>query len=278
LTGLILWARIQLKKTAGAWIDCEHIPFVNLNHFFELSRDSDARYEYTVAWVDCVSAEGKAGRGIFIRGNPSAEKTAEIKKIKTASAFRIPADAPPFLMNRWTMGLMNEGYFRLQSAKKEKSTMSYEPFFFPLDSLDDWNRLYGREGFLQYQFVLPDGTESAMARVFQKITDSGLGSFLAVLKRFGNRPSPGLLSFPKQGTTLALDFPNRGAKVFELLNELDAIVAGAGGAVYPAKDARMSAGNFRRFFPQWEAFSQHIDPKFSSDLWKRVTAAQEVKV
>lgn len=272
LTGLILWVRIQLKKTASVWIDTEHLPFMNLNRFFELSRDSDERYEYTVAWVDCVSGEGKAGRGIFIRGNPSFDKTSEIKKTKPAVAFRIPFDAPSFLLNRVTMGLMNEGYFRLQSAKKEKAVMHYEPFFFPLDGLEDWNRLYGRDGFLQYQFVLPDGDEGAIGEVFQKINRSGMGSFLAVLKRFGNVPSPGMLSFPKQGTTLALDFPNGGPKVFELLNALDEIVVRAGGAVYPGKDARMSATHFRKFFPQWEEFRQHIDPKFSSDFWKRVTA------
>lgn len=270
LTGLILWARIQLKRTSSLWIDSEHLAFMDLNGFFELSRDSDESFEYTVAWVDCVSGGGKAGRGIFIRGNTTEDYVQDIKKRKTAATLRVPFDVPSCLLNSSTMGIMNEGYFRLQSAKKMKSRMHYDSFFFPLDCVEDWNRLYGRAGFIQYQFVLPEGAEKAMAEVFNQITRSGLGSFLAVLKRFGSRPSPGMLSFPKQGITLALDFPNSGRQVFELLRSLDDIVAASGGSVYPAKDARMSAESFRKFFPQWEAFSQYIDPNFSSDFWKRV--------
>lgn len=275
LTGLILWARIQLKKMRTPWLDVEHLPFVNLHGFLSLCQDSDSKYEYTVAWLDCVSGNAKAGRGIFIRGNPSDSQKTSMPMGESQGSFKMPVDAPPFLLNRHTMGLMNEAYFRLQSRKKDTVLMGYEPFFFPLDKVHDWNRFYGRAGFLQYQFVLPEGAESVLQEIFDKIVRSGLGSFLAVLKRFGDKVSPGLLSFPMKGLTLALDFPIHGTAVFELLSSLDELVAQAGGAVYPAKDARMSAQNFRLFFPKWEAFSRTIDPKFSSDFWKRV-AAQKV--
>ena len=271
LTGLILWARLSLKKVPGPWMEVEHTPFTNLKGFFEWSDDSDEKYEYTVAWVDCVSGAGKAGRGIFIRGNHSAKPASETKQVKPDFTFRMPVDAPAFLLNRKTIGLMNEVYFKIQSAKKGKTVMGYAPFFFPLDSIQDWNRFYGRAGFLQYQLILPEASEGALGEVFQQITRSGLGSFLAVLKRFGGTVSPGLLSFPKRGTTLALDFAIHGRPVFDLIASLDEIVAAAGGSVYPAKDACMSPENFRRFFPRWEEFSHSVDPKFCSDFWKRIT-------
>ncbi|MBV9228116.1 MAG: FAD-binding oxidoreductase, partial [Chloroflexi bacterium] len=135
-----------------------------------------------------------------------------------------------------------------------------------------WNRLYGKSGFLQYQFVVPfsDGHE-AMREILGRIRHSGEGSFLTVLKQFGDIQSPGMLSFPRPGLTLALDFSYQGQKTLRLLEELDSIVLQAGGVIYPAKDARMSAENFKAFYPRWKEFAQYIDPKFSSSFWRRVT-------
>ena len=135
--------------------------------------------------------------------------------------------------------------------------------------------MYGRKGFYQYQCVIPEDREgTAVRRLLSAIARSGEGSFLAVLKHFGNLSSPGLLSFPRPGITLALDFPNRGEKTLSLFNRLDEIVASSGGAVYPAKDARMSGKSFRRFFPKWEEFLRFKDPGLSSDFWRRVTIGE----
>jgi len=143
--------------------------------------------------------------------------------------------------------------------------------FFPLDAVADWNRIYGPRGFLQYQCVVPPAqSEAAVGEMLQWIAAGGDGSFLAVLKVFTERPAAGILSFPRAGTTLALDFPNRGGATFDLLERLDDIVAGAGGAVYPAKDARLRGDRFRSYFPRWQEMLPHVDPRFSSGFWRRV--------
>ena len=139
------------------------------------------------------------------------------------------------------------------------------------------NRMYGKRGFLQYQFVVPfeDGFTS-MREILGRIRRSGEGSFLTVLKTFGDIQSPGMLSFPRPGLTLALDFAYGGQKTLQLLDELDAIVRESGGAVYPAKDARMSAENFQAFFPKWREFARYVDPHFSSSFWRRVSFSEKL--
>jgi hypothetical protein len=148
----------------------------------------------------------------------------------------------------------------------------YEPFFYPLDAILEWNRIYGPRGFFQYQCVLPgnDG-RSAVREVLERITASGEGSFLAVMKIFGDLDSPGILSFPQSGVTLAIDFPNRGRRTLSLLDQLDEVVRAAGGRVYPAKDARMSAESFDHYYPQWRELLPYTDPILSSSFWRRVT-------
>jgi FAD/FMN-containing dehydrogenase len=151
------------------------------------------------------------------------------------------------------------------------SPQHLRPWLFPLDGIRDWNRMYGPHGFLQYQCVLPpEAARDGVHELLERISISGTGSFLAVLKQFGSIRSPGLLSFPRSGTTFALDFANRGRVTFKLLDRLDDVVAAAGGAVYPAKDARMSGDRFRRYFPAWKQFEAFIDPAFSSGFWRRV--------
>ena len=154
--------------------------------------------------------------------------------------------------------------------------MDYSRFFFPLDRIRDWNRLYGRRGFLQYQCVVPPAhAPEVIQRILHEVSRSRSASFLAVLKNFGDRTSPGMLSFPRPGSTLALDLPQRGDRTFALLDRLDAIVREAGGAVYPAKDARMSAETFQSYFPNWQAFAGLVDPVFSSSFWRRVTTGEQ---
>ncbi|MDB6103719.1 MAG: FAD-binding oxidoreductase, partial [Gammaproteobacteria bacterium] len=156
-------------------------------------------------------------------------------------------------------------------GNRRHARIEYAPFFYPLDGILHWNRLYGPHGLYQYQCVIPGAAgPEAMTHLLQTIARSRLGSFLAVLKLFGPLSSPGMLSFPREGITLALDFPNRGERLARLFSELDAIVREAGGRLYPAKDGRMPGSLFRSGFPRWQEFSQYIDPRCSSTFWRRV--------
>jgi FAD/FMN-containing dehydrogenase len=270
LTGLILWAELRLKRIPGPQIAMERIRFSCLSEFLQLSAD-DQKYEYTVAWIDCLARGRALGRGIFMRGDHVAGSVG--KQGNGNPAISVPFDLPSGLINRASTAVFNTLYYHAQVRNTRRRTISYDPFFFPLDAIGAWNRLYGRKGFLQYQCVTSGDSGNAIAELLDQVARSTETPSLAVLKRFGPVPSPGLLSFPRPGITLAIDFAMRGATTLRLLERLDHIVADTGGAVYPAKDARMSAANFRRFFPRWESFASQIDPKFSSSFWRRVTAA-----
>ena len=271
LTGLITWAEIQLKPIVHRALQAETIQFYDLEEFFTLSAESDAPYEYTMAWLDCNSKGSSFGRGIFFRGNHVAAENAP-KTWKVAKrSLTMPIDLPGFVLNRHSVAAFNFLYYHQQSQKSVAKLVDYNPFFYPLDAVLRWNRLYGKQGFLQYQCVVPYTDHRIIAAIIQKIVDSGMGSFLAVLKTFGQVASPGMLSFPKAGVTLALDFPIKGAQTFELLEYLDDMVVEANGRVYPCKDARMSPKNFKHYYPQWETFAQQVDPRFSSSFWRRVT-------
>lgn len=268
LTGLILSAELRLVRVPGAGVTVQRVRFSNLDGFFELSLE-DAQYEYTVAWVDCLAGGRKLGRGVYMRGD-HAEFSGPPPSPRSGRKLRIPVDAPSGLLNRWTLGAFNAVYYHRAPRIPKHSVVPYTAFFFPLDVVKDWNRLYGRPGFLQYQCVLPESEPDVLRTILQRIGGSGEPAGLAVLKRFGGSKRVGLLSFPRPGFTLAVDFAFRGRSTLALLDELDAIVRDAGGAVYPAKDARMSAESFRDFFPEWEEFRRHVDPRFSSSFWRRV--------
>ena len=270
LTGAILWADIQLRPIANSAIAGETIRFPHLDAFFDWSSESDRDYEYTVAWIDCLARGKSLGRGLFMRGNHAAPQ--ENLPTPRRKARRFPVDPPFPLVNILSLRAFNSLYYRKQLASVQRTLMHYEPFFYPLDGIHHWNRLYGRRGFLQYQCVVPpECAKESLRALLDTIAKARSGSFLAVLKVFGNRASPGLLSFPRPGATLALDFANQGRRTLDLLNRLDQIVAPADGAVYPAKDARMSGEHFRQYFPRWEEFQSHIDTLFSSSFWRRVT-------
>ena len=275
LTGLITWVEFTLKPIRSAKIERETIKFSSLSEFLELTEDSDERYEYTVAWIDSLARGRHLGRGFFFRGNHATDADGALKPGRR-SGLSVPVYAPNFVLGPWSVRGFNTLYYRRQTRKVVTDSVHYDPFFYPLDSVGNWNRLYGKRGFLQYQFVVPveRGLE-ATRHVLSRIAASGEGSFLAVLKVFGGAPAPGLLSFPMPGFTLALDFAQRGNATFSLLNRLDRVVAEYGGRVYPAKDARMSAESFDTFYPRWREFAQFIDPAFSSSFWRRVTAGAE---
>lgn len=271
LTGLITWAELRLAPIPGPGIAMESIRFPGLDAFFELAAEDHA-FEYTVAWVDCLARGRRLGRGIYLRGDHVAYDAAVPSPLRPAR-LTVPVDAPGGLLNRVTLGLFNEAYYRRQLGARRRTVLPYPPFFFPLDGLGDWSRLYGSRGFVQYQCVVPDLADGAPIRtIIERIAGSGEPASLAVLKRFGSARSPGMLSFPREGITLAVDFAMRGRPTLALLDELDAVVRSAGGAVYPAKDARMSPESFRAFFPGLERFRPHQDPKFSSSFWRRVDA------
>jgi FAD/FMN-containing dehydrogenase len=274
LTGLIAWAEIRLKRIRSACLDVETIRFGNLEEFFSLSAESDRDFEYTVAWVDCFSGGDSLGRGLFMRANHAETGPLDGSGPGRPSArqMTIGFDAPEFLLNDSFMKFFNGLYFRRQREMRSRKRSPYEPFFYPLDAVGQWNRLYGKRGFFQYQCVLPTGGDREAARdILKTVTESSPGVYLAVLKIFGDVKSPGTLSFPRPGLTLALDIPNRGKPAFALMDRLDTIVRNARGAVYPAKDARMSADSFEAYFPQWHDFSRYVDPGFSSSFWRRVT-------
>jgi FAD/FMN-containing dehydrogenase len=269
LTGVITCAEIALKKISGPFIDLETIPFDALSEFVTLSNDSDQTFEYTVAWVDCVSQ--KDTRGIFFRGNHSSKAGAAPL---TGRSARVPFAFPDWVLNRHTMKLFNSAYYARHALGNRRSVVSYQPFFYPLDTVSQWNLIYGKRGFLQFQCVIPEDSFAAFQELLDLIARSRMASFLAVMKRFGTVPSAGMLSFPRPGLTLTLDFAMRGNATLRLLDELYKVVVKSAGAVYPAKDAGMSRDAFEVSFPNWREFQEFIDPKLSSSFWRRVTGAR----
>ena len=269
LTGVIAWADIQLRRVAGPWIDADLVPFDSLSAFLDLTRGSDGKFEYTVAWLDCFA--GKNPRGIFFRGNHSAETE---RRPRPKRGPKLPFALPAWLLNRYTVKAFNTAYYQAHTNKKGSSLVAHDSFFYPLDSVRQWNLLYGKQGFLQYQCVIPETNFEAIGELLDRIARSGMGSFLGVLKQFGSAPPAGMLSFPRPGLTLALDFAMRGERTLQLMRSLDEVVLESGGALYPAKDARMSPALFEASFPRWRSFVPCIDPKMSSSFWRRVTEAQ----
>ncbi|WP_088188474.1 FAD-binding oxidoreductase [Desulfosporosinus sp. FKA] len=269
LTGLITWAEIQLIPVNNPWILAQSRRFSSLDEFWEINSEAEHRWPYTVAWYDCLSAGRGQGRGVYISGQHAAET--DKFPPRHPKSLRFPFDPSFSLINPLSLRLINTVYYH-KPIKDMPSLSHYEPFFYPLDGVLDWNRIYGKKGFFQYQCILPpEDAQDGIKAMSKKIAASGQGSFLAVLKTFGNIPSRGLMSFARPGVTLALDFPNHGQTTLRLFKELDAIVSEAQGVLNPSKDARMSAQMFKSGFPRWEQFADFIDPKFSSSFWRRVT-------
>lgn len=269
LTGLIVAAEIQLRRVAGPWLEMETLPYANLEEFFQLADASEAGWEHTVSWIDCISG---GGRGLFMRANPRANADAPPGLHAPAGRQRSMPFVPPVsLVNRLSLGPFNTAYFNLKKRQAGKSSVHYESFFYPLDNLLEWNRMYGPKGFFQYQSVVPRAVgRDAVGAMLDAIARCGDGSFLAVLKTFGERQPVGMMSFPQPGVTLALDFPNRGARTLQLFERLDAIVREAGGRIYLAKDARMPRELFEAGYPRLAEFLQYRDPGMSSAMSRRL--------
>ncbi|HEX3380867.1 MAG TPA: FAD-binding oxidoreductase [Paraburkholderia sp.] len=269
MTGLIIWAEIQLMPVGSSQLEVTSRRFANLDEFFTLAERLDPLHEYSVAWVDCQSRDAALGRGIFMVADHASDGRLEVERRKTRT---MPFTAPIPLFNRLTLRAFNELYYRRQKADEVKSIATYDAYFYPLDSVLEWNRIYGRAGFQQYQCVIPvAAAHDATRAILDAISRSGTGSFLAVLKRCGDIQSPGLLSFPLEGTSLALDFPQRDTSNRKLFERLDAIVRESGGRMYPAKDAHMSGEDFRASYPRWEQVEALRDPALLSRFWERTT-------
>lgn len=272
LTGLITWVELQLRPIVSSAIEVEVIKTRHFDEFLELSRESDKSFEHTVCWIDCLSPRQSLGRGLFMRGNHCPDRRQGLK-VHGDPRVTVPISMPFNPLSKPALKAFNTGYYHKQQARAVKSLQSYDSFFYPLDGIGDWNRLYGKRGFYQYQFVIPFANcRQPMLEILEKISAAGLGSFLGVLKVFGNSENEGMLSFPREGVTLALDFPNEGKATLDLFRQLDQIVVASGGRLYPAKDARMSAELFRSGYEvALQKFEEFKDPRFSSSFWRRVT-------
>ena len=264
LTGHVTRLEMRLMPVAGQAIMARTVPFGDLAGYFDIAAGEADTHEYAVAWLDQMSA---SGRGLFFLGDHAEGNGSRPRNKWTPSVpFRPPVSA----INRLSLRLFNTAYRLAKSRKAGPALEASDPFFFPLDAVKNWNRLYGPRGLFQHQSVLPEDTaREAIAAMLALTRRAGQASFLTVLKRFGTVRSPGLMSFPRAGHTLTLDFPNLGSKTLKLLNDLDAIVVGAGGAVNPYKDARMSAESFAAGFPVWKDLEALRDPAFCSDFWAR---------
>lgn len=267
LTGIITWVKLQLMPIQSSLIDVMQIRFNNIHEFFSLSSELDHSYEYSVAWIDCLAKKNALGRGILSVGNHTKNG---VLRTSNKRKFKVPFTPAVSLMNNLSVKIFNQLYFAAHSNKKY--SIDYDTFFYPLDSILDWNKIYGPKGFQQYQCVIPlNHAEAVLKDILNAITNSNKGSFLSVMKRCGNIKSPGLLSFPIPGISFALDFSENYSHHQKLFEYLDAIVHETGGRLYPAKDAHMAGNDFRKAYPHWQQLELMRDPALLSTFWKRVT-------
>lgn len=268
LTGIIVSAKFKLKNIESVYIRQESIKAGNLDEIFKLFDESET-WTYNVAWIDCLQLGKNIGRSIMMRGEHAfahelPEKLKENKlKIKSSFQPTVPFYFPNFILNNLTVKIFNWLFYNKQRSKELKNFINYEKFFYPLDAIHDWNKIYGKSGFIQYQMVIPkkNGKEG-MREILETIAKSNNGSFLAVLKLFGNTNSQAYNSFPQEGYTLALDFKVN-KKLQNLVQNLDAIVEKYDGRIYLTKDS-MSKSSLTDYL-------QNVDnPKFVSLQHKRI--------
>ncbi len=278
LTGIIGEVTLKLIPIQNASMIVRHHSADNLDQLFQLLQNSTTDDRYTVAWIDSMASGNRLGRGIAMCGHHAAaeELPADLQNTGQAkSSHSIPFNFPAFALNTLSIGVFNALYYGREGGKREPFLSGYDPYFYPLDTIGHWNRMYGKRGFVQYQCVIPDATAfDGIKALLQELSGSRRPSFLAVLKRLGAQ-GRGLLSFPMAGYTLALDMPIRDEGLFVLLDKLDQVVMQGGGRVYLAKDARLSDESFRAMYPryeEWLKIKHAVDPenKFSSSLSRRL--------
>jgi FAD/FMN-containing dehydrogenase len=261
LTGIVLRATFKMIPIESSYIKQETIKARNIDEIMDIFEESES-YTYSVAWIDCLAGNESLGRSIMMRGEfakkddlVNSRYYARPLKVPKKLKLKVPFNFPGFVLNTFTVKAFNFLYYHKAPKGLSQSIVDYDTFFYPLDSILDWNRIYGRRGFTQYQFVLPKETsKQGMKTILKKISLSGQGSFLAVLKLFGRQND--LISFPKQGYTLALDFAIR-PSLFDLLDELDSVVLEHGGRLYLTKDVRMSPAMFHQGYENAETFIRY---------------------
>lgn len=269
LTGVILRATFNLKRIESAYIRQELVPAKNLDEIMRLFEES-AGWTYTVAWIDCLQRGAGLGRSIMMRGEFATAAEAknaghEPLNFQPKTKLNVPVMLPAFLLNSFTVRAFNSAYYSLHARHNETRVINYDTFFYPLDAVLNWNRIYGKRGFTQYQIALPKETShEGLTALLQKIGESGQGSFLAVLKLFGKQNR--FMSFPREGYTLALDFPIN-EKVLALLDQLDEITLKFGGRIYFAKDSRVKPETFRRGYDNFTAFRERINKWDPRGIW-----------
>ncbi len=278
LTGMILDARVSLRPVASAWLRVDYRKARDLDDTLGVFAASDAGSPYSVGWIDCLARGRATGRAVIMHGDHADAADARASgrvPFATArgAALTVPFDVPGALLNSLTMRLFNAAYYAAHRDTPGR-LVHLERFFYPLDGIGHWNRLYGSRGFVQYQVVLPpDQSRHGLATLLERLSASGRPSFLAVLKRLGPA-NPGLLSFPREGYTLALDLPVRPG-VVEFLRALDRLVLDHGGRVYLAKDATTTPEAVRAMYPRLDEFravKARLDPRgvLSSSLARRL--------
>lgn len=249
LTGIIIAATLRLARICSSHIAQITIKAPTLDAALE-TFEANADAPYSVAWIDCLAQGNELGRSLIMLGKHCTDGDLSLAQ-KTPRTF--PFDAPNIALTPFSIRLFNTLYYHRIAAERSVQRVHYEPFFYPLDAILHWNRLYGKNGFTQYQFVIPFAAgRNGLRAILNKIATSGKGSFLAVLKTLGNA-NDNPLSFPLAGYTLALDF-KLGDGILTLLDELDAMVLAYGGRLYLTKDARMSEHMFKAGYPRWEEF------------------------
>jgi decaprenylphospho-beta-D-ribofuranose 2-oxidase len=279
LTGVVTRVRLRLLPVTSAHMRVTTHRARDLDALMTAMRERDSLYRYSVAWIDCLKRGAGMGRGVVLWGEHATAEELPEKLRRDPLAYRagtrlaVPDLVPGGVLNGIVARAFNEAYFRRAPAQERIGLEPLGPYFHPLDAVAAWNRLYGPRGFVQYQAVVPDDAEDAVRALLERVSGTGTSSFLAVLKRFGE--GTGMLSFPMPGWTLALDIPVGDPELARRLDELDDVVAGAGGRVYLAKDARVRPETLAAMYPdleRWREIQRRIDPEgiMRSDLSQRL--------
>ncbi len=279
LTGIVTWVELALTPIVCDTVEAETVKVGSLSEALDVGVESDSQWEYTVTWVDVTAPQKSLGRGIVSRGRFSGTPGLPPSIEDSKPLLNVPFEAPNWLLSKPTISLFNRLWYAKQMRKLNSGAMTVDAFFYPLDGVGNWNLLYGSRGMLQYQCVVPhDGGIDVLSKIIAILQKADVASFLAVVKTFGDKPSPGIMSFPRKGITLSLDMPNTGKRLFDALDRCDELVYANGGRVYAAKDARVRGEMFRLMYPEIEEFQQHIDPAFSSSFWRRVMKYHKEKL
>ena len=277
LTGIIIEAKFFVFKIETALMSVDTTRHSNINSLMEAMIKADKSFKYSVAWVDSLD---KNGKGVLTTGNHARLEEITSNKVKNYLEYKpqtlakTPNLFPGGILNKFTVSAFNQLWFQKAPQARNNELQQISTFFHPLDGIKNWNKIYGKNGFYQYQFVVPDNFSELIPTTLERLREANAPSFLTVLKRFG-RKNNGLLSFPIEGWTLAVDIPANVQNILETLNELDQLIANAGGRIYLAKDMRQSSEIFKRTYPkfcEWQAIKKIMDPNdiFCSDIYKRL--------